>query len=38
MSLPSKVMKVVGRAVEDVEEVDEVNQVAASMEVYLKRS
>ncbi len=38
MSLPSKVLEVVGRAVEDVEEADKVDQVAASMEVYLKRS
>jgi hypothetical protein len=29
MSLPSKVMEVVGRAVEDVEEADEMDQVAA---------
>jgi hypothetical protein len=38
MSLPSKVVEVVGRAVEDVEEADKVDQVAASMEVYLKMS
>jgi hypothetical protein len=31
-------VEVVGRAVEDVEETDKVDQVAASMEVYLKRS
>ncbi len=37
MSLPSKVVEVVGTAVEDVEEVDEVDQVAALMEVYPKR-
>ncbi len=37
MSLPSKVVKVVGKAVEDVEETDEVDQVAALMEVYPKR-
>ncbi len=35
MSLPSKVVEVVGRAVEDVEEVDEV--VVALMEEYPKR-
>ncbi len=33
MSLPSKVVEVVGRAVEDMEEVDKVDQVAALMEV-----
>jgi hypothetical protein len=38
MSLPSKVMEVVGRAMEDMEEADEVDQVATSMEVCLKRS
>ncbi len=37
MSLPSKVMEVVGRAMEDEEEVDEVDQVAALMEVYPKK-
>ncbi len=37
MSLPSKVVEVVGRAVEDVEEADEVDQVAALMEVYPKK-
>ena len=37
MSLPSKVVEVVGRAVEDEEEADEVNQVAALMEVYPKK-
>ncbi len=37
MSLPSKVMEVVGRAVEDEEGVVEVNQVAAIMEVYPKK-
>ncbi len=37
MSLPSKVVEVVGTAVEDVEEADEVDQVAALMEVYPKR-
>ncbi len=37
MSLPSKVVEVVGRAVEDVEEADEVDLVAALMEVYPKR-
>ncbi len=35
MSLPSKVVEVVGRAVEDVEEVDEV--VAALMVEYPKK-
>jgi hypothetical protein len=35
MSLPSKVVEVVGRAVEDVEEADEVE--VALMEVYPKR-
>ena len=38
MSLPSKVVEVVGRAMEDMEEADEVDQAAALMEVYLKRS
>ncbi len=37
MSLPSKVMEVVGRAMEDVEEADKVDQVAALIEVYPKR-
>ncbi len=37
MSLPSKVVEVVGRAVEDVEEADKVDQVATLMEVYPKR-
>ncbi len=37
MSLPSKIVEVVGKAVEDVEEVDEVVQVAAPMEAYPKR-
>jgi hypothetical protein len=37
MSLPSKVVEVVGRAVEDMEEADEVDQVAALMKVYPKR-
>ncbi len=37
MSLPSKVVEVVGRAMEDVEEADEVDQVAALMEVYPER-
>jgi hypothetical protein len=37
MSLPSKVVEVVGRAMEDVKEADKVDQVAALMEVYLKR-
>jgi hypothetical protein len=31
-------VEVVGGAVEDVEEADEVDQAAAFMEVYLKRS
>jgi hypothetical protein len=30
-------MEVVGRAMEDVEQADEVDQVATSMEVYPKR-
>jgi hypothetical protein len=38
MSLPSKVVEVVGRAIEDVEKADKVDQVAALMEVYPKRS
>jgi hypothetical protein len=37
MSLPSKVVEVVGKAVEDVEEADKVDQVATLMEVYPKR-
>ncbi len=37
MSLPSKVVEVVGRAMKDVEEADKVDQVAALMEVYPKR-
>jgi hypothetical protein len=37
MSLPSKVVEVVGRAVEGKEEVDKVDQVAALMEVYPKK-
>ncbi len=37
MSLPSKVVEVVGRAVEDEEEADKVDQVAALMEVYPKK-
>ncbi len=37
MSLPSKVVELVGRAVEDKEEADEVDQVAALMEVYPKK-
>jgi hypothetical protein len=37
MSLPSKVVEVVGRAMEDVDEAEEVDQVAALMEVYPKR-
>jgi hypothetical protein len=37
MFLPSKVVEVVGRAIEDVEEADKVAQVAALMEVYPKR-
>ncbi len=37
MSLPSKVVEVVGRVLEDVEEADEVDQVAALMEVYPKK-
>jgi hypothetical protein len=36
MSLPSKVVEVVGRVLEDKEEADEVDQVAALMEVYPK--
>ncbi len=37
MSLPSKVVEVVGRAVEDKEEADKVDQVDAFMEVYPKK-
>jgi hypothetical protein len=37
MSLPSKVVEVVGKAVEDVEEADEVVQVANPMAAYPKR-
>ncbi len=37
MSLPSKVVEVVGRAMEDKEEADKVDQVAALMEVYPKK-
>ncbi len=37
MSLPSKVVEVVGKAMEDVEEADEVAQVATPMAAYLKR-
>ncbi len=37
MSLPSKVVEVVGRAVEDEEEADEVDQVAALMEEHPKK-
>ncbi len=37
MSLPFKVVEVVGRAMEDEEEADEVDQVAALMEVYPKK-
>jgi hypothetical protein len=37
MSLPSKVVEVVSRAVEDVKEANKVDQVAALMEVYPKR-
>jgi hypothetical protein len=37
MSLPSKVVEVVGKAVEAVEEADEVAQVAGSMAAYPKR-
>ncbi len=37
LSLPSKVVEVVGRAVEDEEEADKVDQVAALMEVYPKK-
>ena len=36
-SLPSKVVEVVGKAVGDVEEVDEVAQVAVPMVAYPKR-
>ncbi len=37
MSLPSKVVEVVGKAVVDVEEADEVAQVAVPVAVYPKR-
>ncbi len=37
MTLPSKVVEVVGKAVEDVEDADEVVQVAAPMAAYPKR-
>ncbi len=37
MSLPSKVVEVVGKAMEDVEKADEVVQVAAPMAAYPKR-
>ncbi len=37
MSLPSKVVEAVGRAMEDKEEVDEVDQVAALMKEYPKK-
>ena len=37
MSLPSKVVEVVGKATEDVEEADEVAQVAVPMAAYPKR-
>jgi hypothetical protein len=37
MSLSSKVVGVVGRAMGDVAEADEVEQVVASMEAYPKR-
>ncbi len=37
MSLPSKVVEVVGKAVEDVEEGDKVAQVAVPMAAYPKR-
>jgi hypothetical protein len=37
MSLPSKVVEAVGKAVGDVEEVDEVAQVAVPMAAYPKR-
>ncbi len=37
MSLPSKVVEVVGKAVEDVEEADEVAQVSIPMAAYPKR-
>ncbi len=37
MSLPSKVVEVVGKDVGDVKEVDEVAQVAVPMAVYPKR-
>ncbi len=37
MSVPSKVVEVVGKDVEDVEEADEVAQVAVPMAAYPKR-
>ncbi len=37
MSLPSKVMEVIGKAVEDVEEADKVPQVVVPMAAYPKR-
>jgi hypothetical protein len=37
MTLPSKVVEVVGRVMEDKEEADEVDQVDALMEVYPKK-
>ncbi len=37
MSQPSKVVEVVGKAVEEVEEADEVAQVAVPMAAYPKR-
>ncbi len=37
MSLPSKVMEVVGKAMGDVEEADKVAQVAVPMGAYTKR-
>ncbi len=37
MSLPSKVVEVVGKAVGEVEEADEVAPVAVSMAAYPKR-
>jgi len=37
MSLPSKVVEVVGKAVGDVEEADEVAQVAVPMAAYPKK-
>ncbi len=37
MSLPSKIVELVGKAVEDVDEADKVVQVAAPMAAYPKR-